>query len=168
MAENEKALHPSFILAELKKNNVSHVVWLPDSETSFMYQLLKEEPTIDIVPVCREGEAMAIALGLWIGGKVPICQIQSTGFYESGDSIRGLVLDLDFPLVMLIGYRGYSSQGTSTDSAAIYMEQILRAWGIKHYLIETAEDCSKISAAFQEAQQNQKPVAVLVGAEYSS
>ena len=65
----EAVLHPAAIISELKKNDVTHVVWLPDSETNFMYQLLTNEPSLDLVPVCREGETMAIAAGLWVGGK---------------------------------------------------------------------------------------------------
>jgi len=55
MTTHEVILHPASVVAELKKNNISHVVWLPDSETNFMYQLLTNEPTLDLVPVCREG-----------------------------------------------------------------------------------------------------------------
>ena len=51
---------------------------------------------------------MAIAAGLWVGGKRPVVLIQNTGMFESGDSIRGLALDVDFPLVMMIGYRGWT------------------------------------------------------------
>ena len=57
----EVVLRPASLIAELKKHGVSHVVWLPDSETNFMYQQLRDEPDIDLVPVCREGETMAIA-----------------------------------------------------------------------------------------------------------
>ena len=80
MTTQEAVLHPPAIVAELKKNNITHVVWLPDSETNFMYQLLMGEDSLDLVPVCREGETMAIAAGLWVGGKKPIVLIQNTGF----------------------------------------------------------------------------------------
>ena len=66
--QREAVLHPASIIAELKKNNITHVVWLPDSETNFLYQELMAQPGIDLVPVCREGETMAIAAGLWVGG----------------------------------------------------------------------------------------------------
>ena len=106
MTTQEAVLHPTAIIEELKKNSFTHVVWLPDSETNFMYQLLTSEPTLDLVPVCREGETMAIAAGLWVGGKKPVVLIQNTGIFEAGDSIRGLGLDVNQPLVMLVGYRG--------------------------------------------------------------
>ena len=64
-ATHESILHPASLVGELIKNNVSHVVWLPDSETNFLYNMMMEEPTLDLVPVCREGETMAVAAGLW-------------------------------------------------------------------------------------------------------
>ncbi len=168
MATQEVILHPSSVVEELKKNNISHVVWLPDSETNFMFQLLTNEPTLDLVPVCREGETMAIAAGLWVGGKRPIVLIQNTGIFEAGDSIRGLDLDVNQPLVMLVGYRGWSRHGLTKDSAARFIEHILHAWGITYYLIETDEDADRISLAIEEANRTSKPVAVLVGTEFGS
>ena len=168
MTTHEVILHPASVVAELKKNNISHVVWLPDSETNFMYQLLTNEPTLDLVPVCREGETMAIAAGLWVGGKRPIVLIQNTGIFEAGDSIRGLGLEVNQPLVMLVGYRGWSRHGLTRDSAARFIEHILHAWGINYYLIETDDDADRISLAIEEADKTQKPVAVLVGTEFGS
>ena len=168
MTTPEAVLHPASILEELKKNKFTHVVWLPDSETNFMYQLLTSDPDIDLVPVCREGETMAIAAGLWVGGKKPVVLIQNTGIFESGDSIRGLGLDVNQPLVMLVGYRGWSRHGLTTDSAARYIEHILHAWGINFFLIETDEDADRISLAAEEAERTQKPVVVLVGSEFGA
>jgi len=168
MATQEVILHPASVVEELKKNKISHVVWLPDSETNFLFQLLDNEPTLDLVPVCREGETMAIAAGLWLGGKRPIVLIQNTGVFEAGDSIRGLALDVNQPLVMLVGYRGWSRHGLTRDSAARFIEHILHAWGITYYLIETDDDADRISLAIEEAERTSKPVAVLVGTEFGS
>jgi hypothetical protein len=38
--------------------------------------------------------------------------------------------------------------------------------GINYYLMETDDDASRISVAFEEAKATNKPVAVLVGDEY--
>ena len=162
----ELQLTPRPILDQLNKNSVTHVVWLPDSETNFMYEQMVADSSIDLVPVCREGESMAIAAGLWVGGKRPVVLIQNTGLFESGDSVRGLGLDIDFPLVMMIGYRGWTRHGVTPDSAARFTEPILDAWGINYYLVETDEDVERISTAFEEAEKTQRPVACLMGAEY--
>jgi sulfopyruvate decarboxylase TPP-binding subunit len=163
----ELRLTPQPILDQLRKNGVTHVVWLPDSETNFLYQQMLAEKSIDLVPVCREGESMAIAAGLWVGGKRPVVLIQNTGMFESGDSIRGITLDINFPLVMMIGYRGWTRHGVTPDSAARFTEPILHAWGISYYLVEADEDVERISTAFEEAARTNRPVACLMGAEYS-
>ena len=162
----EQVLTPTPIIEQFKKNGVTHVIWLPDSETNFMYELMTKEEELKIVPVCREGESMAIAAGVWVGGKKPVVLIQNTGMFEAGDSIRGLGIDIEFPLVMMIGYRGWTRHGITKDSAARFTEPILHAYGINYYLIESNDDVDRISEAFEEAERTRRPAACLLGAEY--
>ena len=61
---DEAQLSPETVLDEMKKNGVTHVVWLPDSETNWLYLLMKAEPSLRLVPVSREGLAFSIAAGL--------------------------------------------------------------------------------------------------------
>ncbi|MBO19014.1 MAG: hypothetical protein CL732_00560 [Chloroflexi bacterium] len=164
--EQAALLRPETLVAEFKKNGVTHIVTIPDSETNYLYELMKEQDWLDIVPTSREGETFAIALGLIVGGKVPVCVIQNTGMMESGDSIRGMALDAGFPMVMMIGYRGWTRHGLVTDSAAKYTETFLHAMGINYYLVEQEDDADRISLAFKEAREQSRPVAVLIGDEY--
>ena len=163
----EPALTPTGILSELNKNDITHVVWLPDSETNYLYERMVADDSLELVPVCREGESMAVAAGIWVGGKKPVVLIQNTGMFESGDSIRGLGLDIDFPLVMMIGYRGWTRHGYTPDSAGRFTEKILDAWNIEYFLVETDADVGRISSAFELAEKTSRPVACLMGAEYA-
>ena len=167
MSEEQAAiLRPETLVEEFKKNGVTHIITIPDSETNYLYELMKEQPWLDVIPTSREGETFAIALGLLVAGKVPVCLIQNTGMMESGDSIRGMALDSGFPLVMVVGYRGWTRHGVITDSAARYTEPFLNAFRINYYLVETNEDGQRISTAFEEARTTKRPVAVLIGDEY--
>lgn len=132
-----------------------------------MYEAMMSQRDLTLIPVCREGEAIAIATGLMLGGKEPVVLHQNTGFFESGDSVRGLALDLRLPLLLLIGYRGWRRDTPITDSAAMFLEPILDTWGIKHYLVETDEDLERISISYKEAHETNKPVAILIGSEYT-
>lgn len=154
------------ILDEIRKCGITHIVWLPETETRFMYDAMISQPWLILIPVCREGEAIAIAAGLIIGGKKAMVLHQNTGFLESGDSIRGMALDIQLPLVLLIGYRGWQRNVPMTDSAAVYLEPILDAWHIKHYLLKTENDVEKISLAYKEANDTKRLVAILVPKEY--
>jgi sulfopyruvate decarboxylase subunit alpha len=71
------------IIEELKTCGVTHVVCLPDGESNSLYDVMMENRSFTMVPICREGEAVAIAAGLWLGGKNPVVLHQNTGFFES-------------------------------------------------------------------------------------
>ncbi len=159
-------LQASKVLEAFKSMGVTHIVWLPDSETGFLYEAIRADGSIKLVPICREGEALAIAAGLWAGGTTPLVLIQNTGLFEAGDSVRGLGLDVGLPVVMVIGYRGWLGGRPTQDSAGVYTEPILRAWGINYYLVETDQDLAKLRAAQEEAIRTSRPVAVLIGQEY--
>jgi sulfopyruvate decarboxylase TPP-binding subunit len=162
---DDSVLYAETIVRELKKNRVTHTIWLPCSDTAALHRAITAESGIHSIPVCREGEAMAIAAGLWVGNRIPVVIVQNTGFFESGDSIRGIGLGAGIPMVILIGYRGYTRHGRTTDSAARFIEPILHTWQISYYLIESDADVDRISMAFEEAERTSKPVAVLIGKE---
>ena len=166
MSQQQAELNPQTVLEEMKKNGVSHVVWLPDSETNWLYMLMKEDPTLDLIAVSREGQAFSTAAGLSVGGKKPIILIQNTGLMESGDSLRGWGLGMNIPEVIMVGYRGYTRHGVNSDTAATYTEPFLNAFGIQYYIVENDADSERISVAFAEAERTKRPVAILVGDEY--
>jgi len=160
------ALSPQTVLEQMKKNGVTDVVWLPDSETNWLFMLMKAEPTLRLIGVSREGNACAIAAGLAVGGKTPLVLIQNTGLMESGDSLRGWLLGLNVPVVLMVGFRGWTRHGVTTDTAATYTERFINAFGINYYLVESDADAPRITVAFEEAKKTRRPVIVLVGDEY--
>ena len=167
MSDTQKSgLSPETVLAEMKRNGVTHVVWLPDSETNWLYLLMKSEPSLTLVGVNREGLAFSAAAGIAAGGKKPLILIQNTGLMESGDSLRGWAIGLNIPVVLMVGYRGYTRTGVSSDTAATYTERFLDAFGVRAYQVEGDADAPRISGAFEEAERTKRPVAVLVADEY--
>src|ERR1043165_2926074 len=147
----------------MKKNGVTHVVWLPDSETNWLHLLMKAEPSLTLVGVNREALAFSTASGIYAGGKVPLILIQNTGLMDSGDSLRGWAMGMQVPVVLMVGYRGYTRHGVNSDTAATYTERFLNAFNIPFYLVENDGDADRISIAFKEAERMQGPVVVLVG-----
>jgi len=160
------SLSPETVLQEMKKGGVTDIVWLPDSETNWLYLLMQAEPSLRLVGVSREGHACSIAAGIAAGGGRPMILIQNTGLQESGDSLRGWLLGLSVPVVMMVGYRGWTRHGVTTDTAATYTEPFINAYGLNYYLVESDADAPRIAVAFEEAQKTKRPVVVLVGDEY--
>ena len=69
-------VHARGIIEEFKKQGVTHVVGIPDNGSRGLYEVLWEDPEIEVVLVSREGEAYALASGLYLGGKQPLVLIQ--------------------------------------------------------------------------------------------
>ena len=151
------------IVEALHGIGTTHAVGLPDNTTSVIFELLESDPHIQLIPVCREGEAWAIASGLWVGGKSPIVIMQNTGFLESGDALRGTAGEMGAPLVALMDYRGCQSLGCEgADSAATYFEPTLRAWRVPYFFLEDDEEGRVIERAQRRAHAIESPVAVIM------
>lgn len=153
------------IVNELKKQGITHAVGVPDNGSARIYERLRAESGIEVITVTREGEAFAIAAGLYVGGKKPVIIIQNTGFLESGDAIRGTVVNMQVPVVVFIGYRGYHNRDTDgqwIDSVATFLEPTLKAWNLPYEMLETDADIPCIAKAFEQAAATSLPTAVLL------
>lgn len=156
------------MLAEIRKNKVTHVVGVADSGSRVLYEKLREDPRIQVIPVAQEGEAFALASGLFLGGGNPLVLIQNTGFLESGDAFRGTAYNMGIPLVMMIGYRGYETMQPGVepiDTAATFFEPTLKAWNIPYYMMRSTSESRLISTAFSRAMETSLPVAVIYPGE---
>lgn len=165
------------ILEQLRACGVTHVVALPDNASKALLETLAGSKDLRLISVTREGEAWAVASGLWIGGATPAVVIQNTGFLESGDALRGTAMRMRVPLLCLLTYRGYASlsalpagsaiDGASVsrpdvDSCAVLFEPTLRAWGVPYDFLHTDEDVAKIRRTFDEARRLEQPAALLI------
>ena len=84
--------------AAIVQAGFTHLVWIPDSHLGLWDAALSRSP-LAVVRLTREGEAVAIAAGLLLGGAAPLVAIQCTGFFEAGDAVRNVVHDLGLPLL---------------------------------------------------------------------
>ena len=153
------------IVNELKRHQITHAIGVPDNGSARIYELLRAEPGIEVITVTREGEAFAVASGLYIGGKKPVIIIQNTGFLESGDAFRGTVVNMRVPVVVFIGYRGYHNRDTEgqwVDSVTSFLEPTLKAWNLPYEMLETDDDIRCIRTAFARTEKTSLPAAVLL------
>jgi sulfopyruvate decarboxylase subunit alpha len=156
------------VQAELRENKVTHVVGVPDNGSRALYERLRTDPQIRLISVVSEGEAFAMASGLFLGGANPLVLIQNTGLLESGDAFRGTAFNMGIPLVMIIGYRGYESMQPGADridTAATFFEPTLKAWNIPYHIMRSTAECFLISTAFSQAADASLPVAVIYPGE---
>lgn len=170
-------LSAAAVARTLRRCGITHVVGLPDNSSARLFSLLARGRAPRRVAVTREGEAFAVAAGLWIGGARPAVLVQNTGLLESGDGLRGTALRMRIPLLCMITYRGYAGlAGRRTgdlpeperfsradlDSAALVTEPTLKAWGLPYRFLGSDEDLGVIAEALERAEREARPIALLV------
>jgi len=170
-------------LRALTVHGITHVVGLPDSISAPLFDSVERHPAIRLVTVTREGEAFAVATGLWIGGASPLVVVQNTGLLESGDALRGTVLRIGAPIPILVTGRGYTRMRAAgvdpaqaptpellirmdVDSAAVLTERTLDAWGLAYRTCESEDDPTEaLLDALEGARELAQPVVLVMARE---
>ncbi len=171
---------PDRTIHALVRLGVTHIVGIPDNTSGPLFPAVRRHPTLRLVTVTREGEAMAIASGLWLGGASPLVVIQNTGLLESGDALRGTALRMAAPIPLLITGRGYAKMRRAdvtaetertielltrpdVDSTAVLTEPTLLAWSIPYSVCDEADDpVDSITAMIARAQEEERPIACIL------
>jgi sulfopyruvate decarboxylase TPP-binding subunit len=147
------------VVTTLQAQGVTHVVWIPDSVLGTWNAALAAAGTPRLVRVTREGEAFAIAAGLYLGGARPLIAMQCTGLFEAGDALRNFIHDLGLPLVSIIGLRGQRAHqaGTTADTCPRFSLPILTTWQLPYTLMDpidhTGTDLGAALAQYYHAGQ---------------
>jgi sulfopyruvate decarboxylase TPP-binding subunit len=159
---------------------VTHVVGLPDNATAPLFDELARHPTVRLVTVAREGEAFALAAGLWLGGARPLVSIQNTGLLESGDALRGTAGRMAAAVPILVSGRGYASMRPAgvgpqsllsaelltradVDSTALMTERTLDAWGVPFVVCDGDDDPAEaLTRTIHAARTDSRPTALVL------
>jgi sulfopyruvate decarboxylase TPP-binding subunit len=174
------------LFAALRELGMTHLVGLPDNGTARLLALAAGDPGTVLLTVTREGEAFAVASGLWLGGAVPVVTVQNTGLLESGDSLRGTALRMGVPLLVLVSVRGHAKmvahraeiederatgrlaaatmKRADVDSVALVTAPTLEAWGIPQRTYAADADAGRVRGAWELAQAGGHPVALMLPA----
>jgi len=152
------------VVASLKSCGITHVIWVPDSDLGTWEQALTGPDGLPLIRVCREGEAFAVAAGLYLGGKKPVVVMQCTGLFEAGDALRNFLHDLQLPLFLIIGVRGYNLflEGKTMDTCPVFAEPILRAWKVPFVLLDRRHSAEDLAQAYRQSQKDQRCGAALI------
>lgn len=175
----ELVLSADEFISALEGAGITHVMGIPDNRSAPLFDRLLAHDSIHLVTVSREGEAFAIASGIWMGGGRPFVVVQNTGLLEAGDALRGTASRMGVPLPIMITGRGYEKMARAglgpgvaldsalvtrpdVDSVALHTEPTLDAWGVPFQRAETETDLTKLYEILGQAEKEQRPVALVL------
>ena len=156
------------LLDALHDAGVTDVVAVPDTHQRSLIELLQADDAIRFIQTTTEDEAVALGAGLIVGGRRPVLQIQHAGLYACVNNLRGVAIDGEFPLVLLIGLLGRDPAKPPREnfgSMVRLAEPLLETLDIPSYLLDGPDDVGLLADAIREAEARGGPVAALVGAE---
>ena len=155
------------IIREIRAGGIQFVVSVPDITTSegLLRPLAKgDDPRL--IRICKEDEGVAICAGLSYAGKRGLLLIQQTGLLDSINAVRGVAVEYNLPICMMVGLLekevGVPPRQSKRYGVRI-VEPILDAMGIAYHNIEEERDVAKIRPAIDKAFADLKPVVLLIG-----
>src|SRR6266702_7279923 len=92
---------------QFKKAGIHFVVALPDRVTShYLLKTIMRDPDFKVVQVCKEDEGISICSGLFAAGHRSVLMMQYTGLLDSVNSLRGVAMEGENPVCMIVGLLG--------------------------------------------------------------
>jgi sulfopyruvate decarboxylase TPP-binding subunit len=155
------------IIREIKASRIEFVVSVPDITTSEgLLRPLAASPNPRLIRICKEDEGVGICAGLAYTQKRALLLIQQTGLLDSINAIRGVAVEYQLPICMMVGLLekevGVPPRQSKRYGVRI-VEPILDAMGIGYHEIEQQDDVAKIRPAIDEAYASNKPTVILIG-----
>ena len=159
------------IVSSLREAGIDFVTYLPETRLSQILPLIREEPSMDLVPVANEGEAVTIAAGAVLGGKQAACYMENTGLFVSSYSLLMIGKQLGVPLLLVVGFLGgFADQRNSFLYATVGHRTVpyLEGMGIEYRILENGDDLEvKIKDAVRTMNSQRAPVALLFAGEFT-
>ena len=152
------------IVAALTEVGITHVVWLPDSAIGQWEQALATSPRLTLVRVCREGERLAAGRRAASGRPAAAGHDAMHGPLRIGQCVRNVLFDLKLPLLSLVGVRNELSPDWR-DSARLFAEPIIKAWGLDHRWIRTPDDKPALTGYLHSCRQQHRAGTILLAEE---
>jgi len=147
----------------LKSAGVTHMSYVPDAGHASLIDLFAADRQVTSTVLTSEQEGVAIAAGVWLGGRRSVLLLQSSGV---GNCINmlSLMTIARFPLLMLVTMRGEWAEfnpwqvpmGRATEPA-------LQAIGVRTLRTDNAEEVAEtVGAAAALAYAADQQIAVLM------
>ena len=105
-ARSAAAHRPSELLDALKRLGFGVAVAVPDGWLGEILVRIERDGTLRLVRATHEEEALAIACGIRLGGIRTALLVQNAGVLSMGAGMVSLAQRYQFPLLMLVSYRG--------------------------------------------------------------
>jgi sulfopyruvate decarboxylase subunit beta len=155
------------IIDAIKAGGIRIIVSVPDITTSHgLLWPISRDPSLRHIRVCKEDEGVSICAALSYCNQRAMLVIQNTGFFDSVNALRGIAVEYQHPVCMIIGLQG-AEPDVMPDQSAKYSVRIvgpmLDVMNIERHSLRETADTAAITPAVNRAYANSRPVAFVIG-----
>ncbi len=162
-----EAIAGTAIIEAIKRSGVEFVVSVPDRVTSeTVLRQAASDSAFKLVRVCKEDEGVSICAALSFCDKRALLLMQNTGLLDSVNALRGIAVEYQLPVVMMVGLLSHESASPPTQSRSYgvrIVTPILDAMGIAYEYLHSAGDEQRIAPAIDRAYTSSTPLVLLIG-----
>lgn len=136
------------IYAGLKAGGVNFAVSVPDGSLNAVNKLLENDADVSFIVPSREDEGVAMAVGAYLGGKVPVALMEGSGVGYCGLILARAQIQRT-PLLLLIGHSRVLGEPLDYHAATrLVGAGLLEGLGIPHMVVD---DRARTSSLVEQA-----------------
>lgn len=152
------------VVSALKAAEIDFVVGLPDDWLNTAFHEIREDATLQYVPVVNERSGACVCAGGWLGGKRPALLMEAAGLLMATEALVRL-RPFHIPFLMVISYRGDLGDGNAVAvPQGEALPGVLDALQIRHVVVrDPAELEQAVTGAQLVLEMAKQPYAVLLG-----
>jgi len=150
------------IYTSIKGAGIDTMVYLPDSANYLIQRFASEDTDMLRVSITREDEGMAIAMGAFMGGRVPCVIMEASGYGLSYLALAWLAIQQRMATLIISSHTDGLGEPTDYHVCTRYVaEPLLRGMGIPHYTLMDVKDAPRlIKQATMTVRGHVFPVAI--------
>jgi sulfopyruvate decarboxylase subunit alpha len=163
LIEKEKWNTAKKIVELIKKFGINFATGVPCAVQKELIALISNDNDILHIPATREEEAIGIAAGAYLGGKLPVVYMQNSGLGNSINAISSLLIAYKIPVLLLVTWRGYPGEDAPQHlPMGKATPKIFESLEISYYELKKENVEDMIQLAIREMLNKSLPVAILL------
>lgn len=157
---SEKADQLHGVFRELGVNFASGV---PCGVLRHVIRNFNDDATVLHVIANRESEAVGLAAGAYLGGRIPVAYMQNSGFFSASNDIASLLIPYRMPIFFIVSYRGCEGedavQHMTTGPAT---ERLIESFGLPFMVFGDQNLGTLIKSMFETMRNAELPTFLLL------
>jgi phosphonopyruvate decarboxylase len=152
-------------LSAARKSGFDFYTGVPCSYLTALINRLSGDPAIGYVGATSEGEAVGIAAGAWLAGRMPVVMCQNSGLGNTVNPLTSLNHAFKIPSLLIVTWRGQPGHHDEPQHAVMgqVMHELLNAIHIPHDTFPQSAEllAGTLSEALDHMNDNRLPFALV-------